>query len=153
MWSISEYCIPASDNAFSTGALVRSTKSAVIFSNSDLLSFSSKCWGPASLAVIKGKFISVSLVEDSSILAFSAPSWILWTAILSFDKSIPVDDLNLSINQSITRWSQSSPPSFESPEVDLTSNTPSEISSIETSKVPPPKSNTKIFWSSLFSRP
>ena len=152
-WSISENFIPASDNAFSTGSFVLSTKSAVIFSNSDLLNFSSKCWGPASLAVINGKLISVSLVDESSILAFSAPSWTLWIAILSFDKSIPVEDLNFSINQSITLWSQSSPPSLESPDVDFTSNTPSEISNIETSKVPPPKSNTSIFWSSLFSSP
>ena len=153
MWSISENFIAASDKAFSTGALVLSTKSAVIFSNSDLLSFSSKCCGPESLAVIKGRLISVSLVDESSIFAFSAPSWILWIAILSFDKSIPVDDLNLSINQSITLWSQSSPPNLESPEVDLTSKTPSEISKIETSNVPPPRSKTSIFWSSLFSRP
>ena len=74
MWSISENFIAASDKAFSTGALVRSTKSAVIFSNSDLLSFSSKCCGPESLAVIKGRLISVSLVDESSIFAFSAPS-------------------------------------------------------------------------------
>ena len=153
MWSISENFIPASDRAFSTGSLVRSTKSAVIFSNSDLLSFSSKCWGPASLAVINGKFISVSLVEDNSIFAFSAPSWTLWMAILSFERSIPVDDLNFSINQSMTLWSQSSPPNLESPEVDFTSNTPSEISNTETSNVPPPRSKTSIFWSSLFSRP
>ena len=88
----------------------------------------------------KGKFISVSLVEDNSIFAFSAPSLILCIAILSDDMSIPVDDLNLSTNQFITLSSQSSPPSFESPDVDFTSKTPSEISSTETSKVPPPKS-------------
>ena len=54
--------------------------------------------------------------------------------------SIPVEDLNLSTNHSITLSSQSSPPNLESPDVDLTSKTPSEISSTETSNVPPPKS-------------
>ena len=40
-------------------------------------------------------------------------------------------------------WSKSSPPRKVSPFVDLTSNTPSPISSTETSKVPPPRSYTK----------
>ena len=74
IWSMSEYFIPASFKALSTGSIVLSTKSDVIFSNSDRFSFSSKCCGPASLAVMNGKLISVSLVDESSILAFSAPS-------------------------------------------------------------------------------
>ena len=54
----------------------------------------------------------------------------------------------------MTRWSQSSPPSFVSPWVALTSNTPSPISSSDTSKVPPPRSKTRTVWSaSLLSRP
>ena len=89
---------------------------------------------------MNGKLISVSLVEESSIFAFSAPSFILCIAILSFEISIPVDDLNFSTNQSITFSSQSSPPSLESPAVDLTSKTPSEISNTDTSNVPPPRS-------------
>ena len=140
MCSISEYDNPASSIALFTGALVLSTKSEVIFSNSLLDSFSSKCCGPESLAVMKGRLISVSLVDESSILAFSAPSLILCIAILSVEISIPVEDLNFSTNQSMTFWSQSSPPSFESPAVDFTSNTPSDISNTDTSKVPPPKS-------------
>ena len=39
--------------------------------------------------------------------------------------------------------SKSSPPSLLLPAVDLTSNTPSPSSSIDTSNVPPPKSYTK----------
>ena len=50
----------------------------------------------------------------------------------------------------MTRWSQSSPPSWVSPWVDLTSNTPSPISRIDTSNVPPPRSNTRIVWSAPF---
>ena len=42
--------------------------------------------------------------------------------------------------QSITCWSKSSPPRWVSPLVALTSNTPSPISRIEMSKVPPPRS-------------
>ena len=48
-------------------------------------------------------------------------------------------------------WSKSSPPRWLSPAVDNTSNTPSPNSRIDTSNVPPPRSNTKIFssWSTL----
>ena len=54
----------------------------------------------------------------------------------------------------MTASSQSSPPSWVSPEVDLTSNTPSPSSSTDTSKVPPPRSNTRMVWSdSSLSRP
>ena len=50
--------------------------------------------------------------------------------------------------------SKSSPPKKVSPFVDLTSNTPSPNSRIETSNVPPPKSYTAIFLFSFFlSRP
>ena len=46
------------------------------------------------------------------------------------------------------------PPSWVSPLVDTTSNTPSPKSIIVTSRVPPPRSNTIIFWSfSDLSRP
>lgn len=43
--------------------------------------------------------------------------------------------------------SKSSPPRCVSPEVALTSNTPSSIYSNETSNVPPPKSKTRMFCS------
>ena len=45
------------------------------------------------------------------------------------------------------RLSKSSPPKCVSPAVALTSNTPSSIDKIETSKVPPPRSKIKIFLS------
>ena len=45
------------------------------------------------------------------------------------------------------RWSQSSPPSWVSPWVAFTSNTPSPISISETSNVPPPRSNTSTVCS------
>mmetsp|Transcript_27878 Transcript_27878/g.82008 ORF Transcript_27878/g.82008 Transcript_27878/m.82008 type:complete len:467 (-) Transcript_27878:734-2134(-) len=47
----------------------------------------------------------------------------------------------------IMRWSKSSPPRCVSPAVALTSKTPSSMESIVTSKVPPPRSYTRMFCS------
>ena len=89
---------------------------------------------------MKGRFISLSRVEDSSIFAFSAASLSLCRAILSLDRSMPWSFLNSVISQSIILWSKLSPPRWVSPFVDLTSKTPSPPSSTEMSNVPPPKS-------------
>ena len=59
-------------------------------------------------------------------------------------RSIPCALLNCCVNQSMMRWSQSSPPRCVSPCVLFTSKTPSPISRTETSNVPPPRSNTKM---------
>jgi len=48
--------------------------------------------------VIKGKLISVCTAEESSIFAFSAASLSLWSANLSFFKSIPLSFLNSLAN-------------------------------------------------------
>ncbi len=53
----------------------------------------------------------------------------------------------------MTRWSKSSPPRKVSPLVAFTSNTPSPISSTDTSNVPPPRSKTRIVWSLSVSSP
>ena len=98
------------------------------------------CLGPVLSAVIKGKFISVCSAAESSILAFSAASFNLCRASLSDFKSIPESFLNSVIKYSTIVLSKSSPPKKVSPLVDFTSNTPSPNSSIDTSKVPPPKS-------------
>ena len=45
--------------------------------------------GPDASAVIKGRFTSVSMAVDNSILAFSAASFNRCKAILSFLRSIP----------------------------------------------------------------
>ena len=100
-----------------------------------------------------GKLISVSVVEDNSFLAFSAASFNLWIANLSCDKSIPCWALNSSIIHFWILASKSSPPRNVSPFVALTSNTPSPISRIDTSNVPPPKSYTTIFLFPDLSRP
>ena len=103
------------------------------------------CFGPVLSAVIKGRLMSVCSAAESSILAFSAASFNLCNANLSDLRSIPLSFLNSPIRYSTTALSKSSPPKNVSPLVDFTSNTPSPNSSIETSKVPPPKSYTAIF--------
>ena len=107
----------------------------------------SKCFGPVLSAVMNGKLIFVCCIPDNSILAFSAASFNLCIALLSADKSIPLSFLNSATKYLIIASSKSSPPSLLLPLVAKTSNTPSPISSIETSNVPPPKSYTIIFWS------
>ena len=102
--------------------------------------FIRRCLGPEASAVMKGRLISVSIVVDSSILAFSAASLSRWRAILSRERSMPDSFLNSPTSQSWTRWSMSSPPRWVSPLVDLTSTTPSPTSRMEMSNVPPPKS-------------
>jgi hypothetical protein len=59
---------------------------------------------------------------------------------LSDFKSMPLSFLNSEIKYSTTALSKSSPPKKVSPFVDLTSNTPSPNSKIDTSNVPPPRS-------------
>ena len=86
---------------------------------------------------------------DNSILAFSAASFKRCSAIGSFLKSIFSSALNSSANQLMIFSSTSSPPKWVSPSVANTSKTPSPNSRIETSCVPPPKSNTTIFLSSF----
>ena len=51
------------------------------------------------------------------------------------------------------RWSKSSPPKWLLPDVANTSNTPSPNSRMDTSNVPPPRSNTRILPSSPLSTP
>jgi len=97
--------------------------------------------------------ISVCCALDSSILAFSAASFNLCKACVSCFKLTPFSFLNSSINQSIILLSKSSPPKNVSPLVDNTSNTPSPISKIDTSNVPPPRSYTAIFSCVFLSRP
>ena len=54
-------------------------------------------------------------MPDNSILAFSAASFRRCMAILSADRSMPLDFLNSATIQSMMRWSKSSPPRWVSP--------------------------------------
>ncbi len=145
--------LPQSFTAWWNGPAHASTRSAVMRSNSARLSFSSRWSGPSAVAVMNGRLIVVSVTWLSSIFAFSAASFRRCMAIRSFERSTPWPFLNCVTSQSMTRWSQSSPPSWVFPAVALTSKTPSPISSSDTSKVPPPRSKTRIVWSCCLSSP
>ena len=95
---------------------------------------------------MKGRYIVLFVVEDSSILAFSAASLILCKMTLSLNTSISgFCSLNLLIKNFSSLLSKSSPPKFVFPLVALTSKTPSgDNSKIDISNVPPPKSYTAI---------
>ena len=134
----------ASFNAFLTGSVVDSTKSLIKSSNLALVKIKFKWSGPSVPWDINGNDISVEVIPLRSFLAFSAASLTLCIAILSLVKSTPDSFLNSSVIHSITLSSKSSPPKWLLPLVDLTSNTPSPSSRIDTSNVPPPKSYTKI---------
>ena len=95
----------------------------------------------------------VVIADESSFLAFSAASFNLCIAILSPERSMPSAFLNSSNMYCVMALSKSSPPSLLSPAVARTSITPSPISMIDTSNVPPPKSYTMIFCSCSLSRP
>ena len=60
---------------------------------------------------------------------------------------MPWSFLNSATIQSTIALSKLSPPRWLSPEVALTSKTPSPSSSTDTSNVPPPRSKTRIVWS------
>ena len=87
---------PASDNAFFIGSIDLWTRSWVNSLNLALVKFISICFGPVASAVMNGKLMFVWVEDDNSILAFSAASFNLWRAILSFLKSIPFSALNVS---------------------------------------------------------
>ena len=149
------FCVmPASLMACSKGSLQRSSRSAVICSNCERVSETSMCSGPSGVAVMKGRLIWVCCTCDSSILAFSAASFRRCAAMRSAARSMPWAALKSLTIQSMIRWSQSSPPRWVSPWVDFTSKTPSPISRMDTSNVPPPRSKTSTVSSALsFSSP
>ena len=135
---------PASLSAFLHGSMVRATRSATSFSRSERLIVSTRWSGveapPSMRAVMNGWLTSVVWAEHNSILAFSAASLSRCSASRSVRRSMPSFALNLSARKLTILASKSSPPRKVSPLVDFTSNTPSPISRIETSNVPPPRS-------------
>ena len=144
---------PESCIACRHGPSERSTRSATSDSSLARVSVITRCFGPLASAVMNGRLISVCTVELSSTLAFSEASFSRCSAIRSFRRSMPFSLPNSVAIQSMIRWSKSSPPRWVSPFVALTSKTPSPISRMEMSKVPPPRSYTAIFSSFFLSRP
>ncbi len=140
----------ASFSDCSNGFLQRCTIGSTICSSSARVNIMRRFFDPE----IKGKLISVSIMVESSIFARSAASRTRCTAVLSSFRSIFVSCSNFLMMWFMTAKSMSVPPSCVSPEVDLTSKTPSPSSMMVTSKVPPPRSKTRIFDSlSCLSRP
>ena len=141
---------PAFFKADLQGSIVRLIRLSANCSNLARVKVLTKCLGMPSTGIIYGKLISVCVLLDNSILAFSAASFKRCKAIGSLRKSIPSSDLNSSAIQSIITWSKSSPPKWVSPSVLFTSKTPSPNSSTDTSCVPPPQSKTTILESWCF---
>mmetsp|Transcript_4278 Transcript_4278/g.8909 ORF Transcript_4278/g.8909 Transcript_4278/m.8909 type:complete len:236 (-) Transcript_4278:690-1397(-) len=134
--------IPASLMHFSHGPIVRCTRGSTMPSNCAFEIFTLRCFGPVASAVMNGRLTSVCARPSSSRLAFSAASRSRCMARLSPERSIDESRLNSESRCLRSSSSKSSPPSSVSPFVDLTSKTPPEISRMDTSKVPPPRSKT-----------
>ena len=144
----------ASLMACSIGPLQRLTMGSTSSSSLARVMVWIRCFGPDASDAMNGRLISVCIVVDSSILAFSQASRTLQKAMLSFARSMPVSFWNSPMTYLVRASSMSDPPSWVSPEVDRTSNTPSLKSMMVTSRVPPPRSKTMIFCStSDLSRP
>src|SRR5437773_2275275 len=94
---------------------------------------------------MNGRFSVVSTVLESSIFAFSAASRSRCIAWRSPERSTPCSRLNSVTSHWIKLLSMSIPPSCVSPDVEMTSKTPSPISIRVTSTVPPPTSRTAFF--------
>ncbi len=87
----------ASLRAFCMGPLQRSTVGLTSSSSFARVMDMVRCRGPFWSAVMKGRLISVFMVEDSSILAFSHASFTRHMAILSLVRSMPVSFLNCAV--------------------------------------------------------
>ena len=133
---------PASLRAILQGSMVFSTRSPTRLSSVARSMVSARCLGPVVSAVMKGRFTSVSVADDSSCLARSAASLSRCSAMRSLRRSMPVWSWKRLPSQSMSRWSKSSPPRKVSPFVALTSKTPWFSSRMVMSKVPPPRSYT-----------
>ena len=148
---MSDFSKPAAFKAAAQGSMVRLTKASTICSNLARERERTRCFGTPSTGMMYGKLISELVVLDNSIFAFSAASFKRCNAMGSLERSKPpFSSLNSFTNHSMMAWSKSSPPRWVSPSVESTSNTPSPNSKMETSCVPPPRSNTTIFWSMDF---
>ncbi len=79
----------ASCNARLNGSTMRCTRPSVSCSNFERVRRICRCFGPFMSAVMKGRLISVSMVDDSSTLAFSAASRTRCNAWRSCFRSMP----------------------------------------------------------------
>ena len=101
--SIFEASTPASDSACFVGPIVFCSRSSTSCSNFARVSFICRCFGPVASALMNGRLMSVSITVESSILAFSAASRRRWSAMRSFDRSMPSLFLNSATIHSMMR--------------------------------------------------
>jgi len=141
------------ESAFSIGWRQRSTSGSISRSKSARVIVICRCLAPSASAVMNGRLMSVVCAVDNSCFAFSDASRSRCNAIGSARRSIPCSVLNVSATCLINSSSKSSPPRCVSPFVLSTSTDSLSTSRIDTSNVPPPRSNTAIFSSAFFSIP
>ncbi len=144
---------PASFRHLRHGSSVRFTRSEASASSLARVSVICRCFGPVASAVMNGRLMSYVVAVERAHFAFSASSFRRCNAMTSLPRSMPCCALKSAIIHFMTAWSMSSPPKWVSPFVAFTSKTPSPISRMEISNVPPPKSNTAIFSFFFLSRP
>mmetsp|Transcript_44073 Transcript_44073/g.93784 ORF Transcript_44073/g.93784 Transcript_44073/m.93784 type:complete len:210 (+) Transcript_44073:268-897(+) len=148
---ISFFSIPASSRTCFTGASVRLKRSEQSSSNLALVRVTERSFPSinASTSIVTSNLVDRARFPFSTSrrsLAMALWSGVALAAILFFF-------LNSFSAKSTTFWSKSSPPKWVSPLVATTSNTPLSIVNKDTSKVPPPRSYTKMFFSAFLSRP
>mmetsp|Transcript_11627 Transcript_11627/g.29822 ORF Transcript_11627/g.29822 Transcript_11627/m.29822 type:complete len:349 (+) Transcript_11627:402-1448(+) len=144
--SMSDFFSFAPASACLTGPMVFLNKSALSSSKRARVRGSDRSTPSASDSISTRVWCWV----DSARLTRSASRLSFCLARASLLTSLPCFFFTSLIRYSITRWSKSSPPRWVSPLVESTSNTPSSMVSTETSKVPPPRSKTRMFFSGPF---
>mmetsp|Transcript_27886 Transcript_27886/g.90121 ORF Transcript_27886/g.90121 Transcript_27886/m.90121 type:complete len:237 (-) Transcript_27886:652-1362(-) len=148
--SISDFLSSESSITFCTGVSVFLKRSMHSSSKRARVSVSEKSW-PSKRPSISTR---TWCVDESDRLARSTSRRSFWMARLSLDGSEPCLRLKTLSMCWMIRLSKSSPPRWVSPEVAITSKTPLSMVRRDTSKVPPPRSNTRMFFSPDFlSRP
>mmetsp|Transcript_3648 Transcript_3648/g.10761 ORF Transcript_3648/g.10761 Transcript_3648/m.10761 type:complete len:215 (+) Transcript_3648:949-1593(+) len=146
-WSTWLFWRPASLSTRATGLSVRLKRSPQSSSNlaRDTGTDMSMPWCTASTSTV------VCVADDSARFANSHCLRTRWRAFGSSEKSMPLCFfLKLLTQWSMRRWSKSSPPKWVSPDVARTSKTPASMVRSVTSKVPPPRSKTRMFFSPSF---
>jgi len=144
--SISLFFKPESSSACYNGPRVLLNISAQSSSNFALVKTSEKSYPSKRFGIST----FTSSYDDKARFYFSTSIFNFYIARLSPLISFPYFFFINLMKCSSNLLSISYPPKCVSPLVVMTSNTPLSIVNIETSNVPPPKSNTNIFFSPLF---
>mmetsp|Transcript_32269 Transcript_32269/g.80930 ORF Transcript_32269/g.80930 Transcript_32269/m.80930 type:complete len:230 (+) Transcript_32269:901-1590(+) len=147
--SMSDFLSLASSSTLRTGPRVFLNRSMFSSSKRARVRVSMRSLPPWKFSISMRAWMAV----DKERFARSTSLFSFWMARLSLDASRPVFFLKTLRKWVITRWSKSSPPRWVSPLVARASKTPSSMVRTDTSKVPPPRSYTRMFCSPFLSRP